>query len=91
MTTCKECVALLLGACDGDFCAAERIALAESVERAAARGGHDLSPFVKERGRPMWHTTCTHCGLTASYTLDPEPGTPAIFGSLLDTPCVATG
>jgi hypothetical protein len=90
MTTCKECVALLLGACRGDFCEPERMGLAEMVERLAAEGGHTLASFRKEPGRPLWHVACRRCALEASYTLDPEPGMPAISGPLLDTPCEST-
>jgi hypothetical protein len=89
MTSCKECVAHLLGACRGDFCEPERVSLAEMVRRIAEENGHLLTAFERESGRPTWHVACSRCGLEASYTLDPEPGTPAIVGAVLDTPCVA--
>jgi hypothetical protein len=90
MTSCKDCTAHLLGACRGDYCEPERLSLAEMAQRSAEAGGHALTAFNKESGRPMWHATCSRCGLEVSYTLDPEPDTPALFGPLLDTPCEGT-
>jgi hypothetical protein len=87
MTTCKECVARMLGACHGDFCDMERTGLIEQVERVALDGGHVLGPFEKARGRPMWRAVCTHCGLAITYTLDPDPGGSAIYGPLLYSSC----
>ena len=87
MTTCEDCVAQLLGACRGDYCRPEHVGLMENVERNAAANGHTLSEFVQERGRPVWHAHCERCGLEVAYTIDPEPGSPAIFGPLLDAPC----
>ncbi len=87
MTTCKDCVARVFGVCQGDFCDMERVGLVEEVERQAEALGHLLGPYVKEKQRPIWHVQCQTCSLEATYTLDPEPGTPAISGTLLETPC----
>jgi hypothetical protein len=87
MSSCKDCVAHLLGACDGDYCAPERVSLQENAAYLAAQGGHTLSDFVQDKGRPLWRAHCQHCGLEIACTLDPEPGHPDIFGPLLDTPC----
>ncbi|MBN1248251.1 MAG: hypothetical protein JXC32_11375 [Anaerolineae bacterium] len=87
MTTCKDCVAKLLGACHGDFCRAERVGLEEEVARLAAATGHTLSELVQDRGRPVWRARCRYCGREIAYTLDPEPGEPVIFGPLLDATC----
>lgn len=87
MTTCSGCVAKLLGACRGDYCAAERVGIEEEVTRRAVANGHRLGPFVQERRRPLWRAHCERCGLEAAYTIDPEPGDPAEFGAALDQPC----
>jgi hypothetical protein len=89
MTTCKDCVAKVLGACRGDYCESERVGLTEQAQRAAKQGGHTLSAFVKEKKSPVWHAHCLHCGREVTYTLDPEPGSPAICGDLIDTDCTA--
>ncbi len=87
MTTCEDCVARVLGACRGDFCDMERVGLTEQTQRAAESGGHTLSSFKKTAGRPVWTASCTRCGRDIAYTLDPEPGAPAIYGSMLDAAC----
>jgi len=87
MTTCRNCVAQLLGACDGDYCHAERVGLIEQVERLAADRGHTLSPFEKTKGHPLWTAHCEVCGLQVMYTLDPEPGVMAIHGDLIESDC----
>lgn len=90
MTTCRDCVAKLLGACSGDFCRAERVGLEEEVARIAAAGGHTLSELVQDKGRPLWRAHCRDCGLEIGYTLDPEPGQPMVFGPLVDATCERT-
>jgi hypothetical protein len=87
MTTCKDCVAAVLGVCRGDYCEPERVGLIEQAERLAEQGGHTLTSFEKERRHPIWHAHCEHCGREIVYTLDPEPGSPTIYGDLLDTDC----
>jgi len=87
MGPCQDCVASLLGVCRGDFCQAERTALVERAERAAAQLDHDLGAFDKVDGQPRWRSECRNCGLVVAISIDPEPGQPAMWGKALSASC----
>ena len=89
MTRCRDCVASLLGACRGEFCYTERAALAERARYTADQLGHELTEFTKIEKRPAWRARCTHCGLQATITIDPEPGQPPISGDAASIDCRA--
>jgi hypothetical protein len=84
---CKDCVARVFGACRGDFCEPERIAICELAERKAEERGHVLGPFEKSKKYPIWQAHCERCGRPVSYTLDPGAGEPAIYGEAIETDC----
>jgi hypothetical protein len=87
MTRCKDCVVNLFGVCNPDYCYQERQGLVERAEDLAGQQGHTLTQFVKAKGLPIWHATCTRCGLRASICLDPQPGETDVYGAALTTPC----
>ncbi len=91
MTTCKDCVAKLFGACHEEYCEMEQVGLREEAQRRAVARGHALLPFSRVDQRPLWHAQCERCGLEVFFTLDPDPNQLAIFGALLDADCTANG
>lgn len=84
---CKDCVVGMLGACGGDYCAAERAGLIEQAQAAAEQRGHVLGEFVKLKGRPMWEARCRRCGRTATICLDPEEAGQDLTGPALVEAC----
>ena len=87
--TCKDCVAWLLGGCDGesDLCGPERDSLIAEARQSAERGGHVLTDFVHVKGRPVWQAECTRCRQSASINLDPSPGEAGVYGEAVTAAC----
>lgn len=87
MGKCKDCVAGLLGPCEGDLCRHEREALVEQARCRAEENGHALGEFSKVRDYAVWEARCERCACVATVRLDPSVGQESVCGDALCLAC----
>ncbi len=89
MSLCRDCAVGLLGACNGDYCRAEREPLLEEAQLLAEQHAHVLTDWAKQKGVPVWQACGQRCGRGATINLDPAPGEFALEGNAITQDCVS--